>query len=59
VGSENLRARLGQLYGGAASLALAPRAGGGTVAGMRIPWHLEAAPPTAARAVEPERAESR
>ncbi|HET6231959.1 MAG TPA: histidine kinase, partial [Longimicrobiaceae bacterium] len=59
VGSENLRARLDQLYGAAASFALAPRAGGGSVAGMRIPWHLEAAPPTGARAVEPERAERR
>jgi two-component system LytT family sensor kinase len=56
VGSENVRARLRQLYGEAHSVDLHPAEGGGTVASVDLPWHEEPVPlrPAArALAVEP------
>lgn len=38
VGLANLRQRLAAAYGGQASLRLAPRAGGGVVATLELPW---------------------
>ncbi|HEX8670948.1 MAG TPA: histidine kinase [Longimicrobium sp.] len=37
----NMRQRLAQLYGSEQALDLLPRAGGGTMARLRVPWHEE------------------
>lgn len=48
VGLHNAEARLAQLYGAAHSLTLAPAAGGGTVAEVRLPYHTRPGVATAA-----------
>jgi LytS/YehU family sensor histidine kinase len=59
IGLSNTRARLAQLYGQEQSLDLLPRAGGGTTARLRIPWHEDetVARPAAPRPTERQIAE--